>query len=196
MRNPILTCLLGAFFGFSPGAHAQDFGLGVQASLGLVKGGDLKTIASGLPVAFGVQANFAPRENLLIKPRLEAWFFSQAHQNLTGAPLAQAIDTKVKAQTIGADVLYRFSGDLANLSLGAGAYLIRWNIDSTDRLSDASGDTLVQSSSSSWTRPGFALVGTWSFSKHLEAEARWISSSEGYQKLSNNLLLGGVAWRF
>ena len=93
-------------------------------------------------------------------------------------------------------MLYRFGGTLANLSLGAGAYLIRWGIDSTDRLSDAGGNTFVQNSSSSWTRPGLALVGTWKLSSHLDVEARWVSSSEGYQKLSNNVLLGGVAWRF
>jgi len=83
----------------------------------------------------------------------------------------------------------------AGLAVGAGACRVRWNLDSTDRLIDASGTTFEQNSSSSWTRPGFGLIGTWRFSPHLEAEARWISSDEGCQKLSNNLFLGGVAWR-
>ena len=196
MKLPLATCLLGALLGFCPGAHAGDLGLGVQADLGLAKGGDLHVTTSGLPIAFGAQANFVVRNDLLVKPRLEVWLFSQAHQDLAGAPLAQSIDTKVQAQMIGADVLHRFSGRFADLALGAGLYLIRWRIDSTDRLTDASGDLFAQGSSSSWTRPGLALAGTWRLSEHLGLEARWISSSEGYQKLSNNLLLGGVAWRF
>jgi len=196
MKHPITSCLLGALLGLSTAAQAQDLGLALQADLGLAKGGDLKVTASGLPVALGAQANFVVRKDILIKPRLEAWFFGQGRQDLAGAPLAQTIHTKVQAQMAGADVLYRFSGKFAPLALGAGAYLVRWRIASSDTLSDAGGDSFAQSSSSTWTRPGLALAGAWRLSSHLELEARWISSSEGYQKLSNNLLLGGAAWRF
>jgi len=197
MKHHLFPCLLGAILGFSPGLQARDLGLGVQASVGLAKGGDLSvTAGGGLPLAFGAQANLQVREHLLVKPRIEAWLFSQAHQQGTATPFAQKIDTKVQAQMAGADLLYTFDGRLGNLSAGAGAYLVRWNLDSTDRLTDAAGNTFEQSSSSSWTRPGFGLIATWRFSPHLEAEARWISSDEGYQKLSNNLFLGGVAWRF
>ena len=86
-------------------------------------------------------------------------------------------------------------GVKASVGLAAGACLVRWNLDRTDRPNDASGNTFEQNRSSSWTRPGFGLIGTWRFSPRLEAEARWITCGEGSQKPSNNHFLGGVAWR-
>jgi hypothetical protein len=166
--------------------------------VGLVKGGDLHvTAGGGLPLAVGAQADIrVHQDQFLVKPRIEAWFFSQAHQSSASGALSQQIDTKVQAQMAGADVLYRFTGKAGKLAAGAGLYLVRWSVDSTDRLGDAAGDTLEQSGTSSWVRPGFGLIATWTWSRHLDFEARWITSNEGYQKLQNNLLLGGVAWRF
>ena len=198
MNAKVAAGLLGAWAGLCLPVHAQVIGYGVQASVGLVKGGDLHaTAGSGLPLAIGAQADVLVRQDrFLVKPRIEAWFFSQAHQSSAGATLSQQVDTKVQAQMAGADVLYRFAGKAGKLAAGAGLYLVRWSVDSTDRMGDAAGDTLQQSGTSSWVRPGFGLIGTWTCSRHLDLEARWITSNEGYQKPQINLFLGGVAWRF
>ena len=80
--------------------------------------------------------------------------------------------------------------------MGGGVYLIRWAVDSTDRVTDGAGNSFVQSGKSSWYREGLGLIATCRLSRHMDLEARWVTSHDGYENLRTNLALGGLSWRF
>ena len=196
MRGNLALGTLLAFAGLCASANAQDSGFGAQAALGLGQSGDLHvTSGKALPLAFGIHQDCPLGEYFLVKPRAEAWFFPMGHQLIVASPLSQQIDTKVRAQMAGADILYRFGGT-GPLAVGGGVYLIRWAVDSTDRVTDGAGNSFVQSGKSSWYREGLGLIATCRLSRHMDLEARWVTSHDGYENLRTNLALGGLSWRF
>ena len=174
----------------------DKWSLGMQGGLALPSGDDLRiTTGSGVNLTAGVHATWIFTETSELRPRFDFAMLSRGQQDVA-TPLVQHLDTKVQGFSTGCDYLYRFDGQQGRWAAGAGLYLIRWSIDSTNRVSVPGSGVAQASGSSHWTREGLGLLGTYRVSHHLEAEARWISSHYGYENLPARFGTLGLLWRF
>lgn len=192
----LAAALIGLLAGNGLAAEGMPIrlGFGVQGGLVLPSGDDLRmTAATGMDL--GVHITWAVNDFNEIRPRLELISFAKGHQDVS-APLVQHLDTNVQGFAMGCEYLYRINGYSGRWATGGGLYLIRWSVDSTNRVSTVGGGVTQASSSSHWTREGLGLVGTYRMTPRLEAEARWISSHYGYQNLPARFATLGLLWRF
>ncbi len=174
----------------------KDLSLGVQGGLALPTGDDLSiTTGSGLSLDVGIHATWALDTSSDLRTRLDLLTFAQGHQDVA-APLVQHLDTRVQGLALGCEYLYRFNGSTGRWGAGAGLYLIRWSVDSTNRVTVAGAGIAQSTGTSHWTREGLGLVGSYRITPRLEAEARWVSSHYGYENLPARLGTLGLLWRF
>ncbi|MBP1629037.1 MAG: hypothetical protein H6Q00_3512 [Holophagaceae bacterium] len=198
-RASILSISLGLSLGLGQVEAAESLpgcSFGIQAGVAIPAGRDLGvTVGSRLNGAVGVHATWSIGDHHGIRPRLDLWDFSQGHQEVL-TPFAQQIETKVQGIALGGEYLYRPGGLRGRLAAGGGLYLIRWSVDSTNRLDGSTGGTAQASGTSHWTRDGVGLVVSFRLTPRLDGEARWIFSSYGYEDLPANLCTAGLLWRF
>jgi hypothetical protein len=175
-----------------PGA----LGYGAQGALVFPNGEDLRiTTGSGLSLDLGIHATWTLDTSSELRPRLDLLTFAQGRQDVT-TPLVQHLETKVQGLSLGCEYLYRFQGSAGRWGAGAGLYLIRWSVDSTNRVTVAGAGVAQNTGTSHWTREGLGLVGTYRITPHLEGEARWISSHYAYENLPARFGTLGLLWRF
>ncbi len=192
----LAATLIGLLVGQGLGAQSMSnrMSLGLQGGLALPSGDDLRlTAGTGLDV--GVHATWALDTSSDLRTRLDLLTFAQGHQDVA-APLVQHLDTKVQGLALGCEYLYRFNGSAGRWGAGAGLYLIRWSVDSTNRVTVAGAGIAQSAGTSHWTREGLGLVGSYRITPRLEAEARWISSHYGYENLPARMGTLGLLWRF
>ena len=160
----------------------NSLALGVQGGLALPAGDDLRiTTGPGLNLTAGIHATWALDASSTVRPRLDLLSFAAGHQDAS-TPLVQHLDTSVQGVALGCEYLYRIQGARGRWAAGAGLYLIRWSVASSNQIS-AAGGVAQASGSSHWTRQGLGLVASCRIAPRLAAEARWISSHYGYQNL-------------
>lgn len=174
----------------------KTLGFGVQAGLAVPAGDDLRiTTGSGLSPAIGIHAIWNLNEFHGLRPRLDLWSLSRGHQEVL-APQTQRMDTKVEGIALGVEYLFRPGGHQGRWAAGAGLYLIRWSVESTNELIAPIGEATRATGTSHWTREGLGLVASCRLTPRLDVEARWISSHYGYENLPANLGTVGLLWRF
>jgi len=195
MRAALLVAFGLSLTGFAAEAlRASDAPrFGVQAGLAVPSGRDLSvTTGSGTGLDLGLHATWELADRHVIRPRVDLWVFTQGHQ-VVQAPKAQRIDTKVQGLALGGDYLFRPTNKWA---VGAGLYLIRWSVESSNQLSFPGAVKAQATGTSHWNRLGLGLMGTYRLAPRLEAEARCISSQYGYENLPARLCTAGLLWRF
>jgi len=181
-------------------SHATDapkaLQLGIQAGFAIPAGDDLRiTTGSALNPALGIHLTWEVGESYVLRPRLDLWRFTRGYQQAL-TPQPQEIRTKVSAWALGGDYLFRPGGYRGRWTVGAGLYLIRWSVESTNQLSFGEAGVARAAGTSRWTRVGFGPVATYRLSAHVEAEARFVFSRYGYEDLVANLGTVGFLYRF
>ena len=170
--------------------------------MSIPSGEDLKlTTGSGLNLDLGVHATWQFNRSEDIRPRLDLLTFSGGHQDAL-TPLVQHLDTKVQGLSLGTEFLYHV-GDSSRVeprngpwAVGAGVYLIRWSVDSTNQVGLPGAGSTQASGTRHWTRMGYGLVSSYRLTPRLEAEARWIASHYGYENLPARFGTIGLLWHF
>lgn len=174
----------------------KEFNWGVQAGATVPTSSDLRiTTRGGLSPSLGFHLTWAIDEYHSLRPRLDFWSFGEGKQEVT-TPLLQQIETKVQGLNLGLEYVRHFGCRHERWSAGAGAYLIRWSVKSTNRLAFPGGGTVQATGTSDWLRPGLGLLGGCRITRHLQIEARWISSQYGYEDLPAHLGTVGLLWNF
>ena len=196
---PWLVPLLGLVLGTSQAWGTDGPGpvaCGIQAGLAFPAGDDLKiTTGSGLNPALGIQVNWSLDNGDDLRARLDALAFTPGQQEVQ-VPLRQRIETRVQAQAMGGEYLFRPGGRQGRWALGAGLYLIRWSVASTNTLFMGGQDPVQGRGMSRWTRESLGLVGSRRLTRRLDAEIRWLSSHYGYQNLPVYFGTAGLLWHF
>ena len=198
MKAPLLAAF--GLFLMAPRAVAApvpgSLSFGFQGGLALARGDDLRvTTGSGLSLELGAHATWDLDGLQALRPRLDLLTFREGHQNVK-APLPQQMDTKVRGLALGGEYLFRPGGRESRWAAGPGLYLVRWSVESINRVTLPSAGTAQASGTSHWTRAGFGLAGTGRLTPHLEAEARWTFSHYGYENLPVSLGTVGLLFRF
>lgn len=163
---------------------------GLQVAL-LSGGGDLSTTASG---GFSLGAFYHRRldEKQGLRFTLDSLSFGKATQNAPSAGLQQTVDTTVKAMSIGAE--YRRIREA--WSFGAGPAYVHWTVDSTNRVANTGGQSVVRTGSADWWKPGFQASVGYAFNPHLALEGRFLASKYGYEDAAVQVLSLQLAWTF
>jgi len=194
----ILPMILGLVLA-GPRAEAADGPVlipGLQAALALPMGEDLRlTTGSGPCPIIGLHATWILDEHQALRPRLDLMFFDRDRQEVA-EPLPQRIDTRVQGTALGVEYLYRPQGNEGRWAVGAGLYLIRWSVTSTNRIRVPGSGTTETSGTARWTREGLGLVTTWRLTPRLDLEGRWIASHYGYENLPARLGTIGLLFHF
>lgn len=165
----------------------REFSFGLQAGAAVPTGDDLRvTTGSAANLCAGIHATWHIDEFHSLRPRLELWAFGRGEQEVA-LPQAQRIETRVQGIALGTEYLFHPATRRERWSVGAGLYLIRWSVKSTNELSFPDSGTVRASGTSSWLRPGAGLVGCFRLTSHLQVEARWLSSRYGYEDLPARL---------
>jgi hypothetical protein len=168
----------------------------IQAGLAFPAGNDLKiTTGSGLNPALGIQMNWSLNDGDDLRTRLDAFAFTQGRQEVQ-VPLIQTLETKIQAQALGEEYLFRPGGLQGRWTVGAGLYLVHWSVASTNSLSISGQGTVQGKGTSRWTREGLGLVASCRLTHRLDAEVRWLSSHYGYQNLPVYFGTAGLNWHF
>jgi len=169
---------------------------GIQVGLAIPAGVDLRiTTGPGLNSAFGMHATWDVNEFHGFRPRLDVWTFSRGDQEAL-IPQPQHLETWVQGIALGVDYLYRHGGHEGRWAAGAGLYLIRWSVESTNRIGTPTTGTVLVAGNSHWIREGLGLVASYRLTSRLDAEAHWISSHYGYENLPAHLGTVGFLWHF
>jgi hypothetical protein len=181
-------------------AEAEDFikeyNWGAQVGAAVPTSRDLRiTTRGGLSPSLGIHLTWAIDEYHSLRPRLDFWSFGEDQQEVT-TPLVQKIETRVQGLTLGLEYVRHFGSRHERWSAGAGAYLIRWSVKSTNGLTFPGGGIVQATGTSDWLRPGLGLLGGCRITQHLQLEVRWISSRYGYEDLPAHLGTAGLLWNF
>ena len=189
------SLLLALWLGGSGLQAGEQDPWGLQVGLTTPVGSDLTTTTKkGLNPTLGVHSDWSWTAGQTLRARLELAWVQQGRQTSSNAILAQEMLTKVSSIALGAD--YLFQVPRANRwALGGGLSLIRWSVDSTNRLQQNNG-LFVPSGNSSWTRMGQNLVVSYRQSRHVEAELRFIASHYGYENQPTRTVSCNVLWHF
>jgi len=193
--NVIVLVALGLAGG--PGLRASEpLRWGVQLGLAQPGSGDLKvTAGSGLHATLGFHGEWALDEQQALRGRLDLTFFARGYQQGQAPGLSQELWTRVTADSLGAEYLFRPNALGGRWALGAGLYAIRWTVDSTQRL-QTSGGTFAPSGSSTWTRQGLGVLAGYRWTSHAETELRFVTSHLGYQNQPARSTSLSLLWHF
>ncbi len=129
----------------------------------------------------------------MVRGRAELGFFGKGTQVSDTPGLHQDMTTTVKNASLGAEYVFRPEWQRGRWSVGAGLYLIRWTVDSTNRLVTPVG-AFTPSGSTTWTRQGLGVLAGYRWTERVELEFRIVSSHYGQENqptrvASLNLLL-------
>lgn len=192
----VLPLVPGLFAGslYSRAADAPRWG--AQVGLAFPLQSDLQvTSGSGLNPTVGAHLDWAVGKCAALRTRGDLGWFSSANRTGTDPAFQQSIHTHVRNAALGEEILFRPNVLGQAWVVGAGVYLIRWTVDSTNQLDTASG-SFTPSGSSSWNREGLALLAGYEWNRHTETELRFISSHYGYQNLPARMATLNLVWTF
>lgn len=182
---------------FPPPAHPEPrFSFGIRGSFCL-RENDLKLTSGTFPnFAAGAFGQFRLGRSQQIRPVGEWWSFTPGVQLSDQPARKQTINTQVSAVVAGGEYVYRLGGFVNRFSVGGGAYLARWSVDSVNSVTLIPSGTARASGTSQWNRMSEGALVNFRISRRLELESRWIHSSYGYERLPVNVVLLGAGWRF
>ena len=167
---------------------------GLQVGMGLADSNDLKvTTGPGLNPSLGVVGEWQFLKDQALRLRVEFGFFNEGTQVSEAPGLHQEMTTTVKNASLGAEYVLRPAWQGGRWSVGGGLYLIRWTVDSTNRLVTPAG-SFTPSGSTTWTRQGLGVLAVYQLTERAELEFRIVSSHYGQENqptrvASLNLLL-------
>lgn len=167
---------------------------GLQVGLGQAASPDLQvTTGVGPSLTFDAFGEWRYRENQALRLPVEFGFFNQGTQVSEAPGLHQEMTTSVKHASMGAEYVVRPAWQGGRWSVGGGLYLIRWTVDSTNRLVTPAG-SFTPSGSSTWTRQGLGVMAGYRWTDRAELQFRIVSSHYGQENqparmASLNLLL-------
>lgn len=174
--------LVAVFGSVEAAAEAPRFGVQVHGSLPL---GDLKEAVDSKPgVGAGAHMTFDLGGGHMLRPRFDAVFFPEGTRD--------AVKTKARDLSLGADYLYFPGGKPEGLYLTAGLGLHRWTVDTN---APAFGFSTSQSSS----RFGVAAGLGFAFNPAVGAELRYVHTKFANQTAWDPTapsLQAGVTFRF
>ena len=119
--------------------------------------------------------------------------FARGDQEFRSPAYTQAISTKVANQTLG--LAYLAAIPESPWAIGAGLYLIHWEVTSDDRVERPQGG-LAGHGISHWTRQGLGLLASYHWSGHLETQFQFIASHYGYQNQPTRAANLNMFWHF
>lgn len=187
------VALLPVVFGL-PLRAAEPMRWGLQVGLSLAASNDLKlTTGLGPRLTYGAFAEWQLREDQALRVPVEFGFFNEGTQVSEAPGLHQELTTWVKHASLGVEYVVRPAWQGGRWSVGGGLYLVRWTVDSTNRLVTPAG-SFTPSGSSTWTRQGLGVLAGYRWTEHAELEVRILSSHYGQENqlarvASLNLLL-------
>jgi len=181
-RLSAALALAVAFGSVEATAEAPRFGLQVHGSLPL---GDLKEAVDSKPgVGAGAHLTFDLGGGHMLRPRFDAVFFPEGTRD--------AVKTKARDLSLGADYLYFPGGRPEGFYLTAGLGLHRWTVDTA-------APVLGISASQSSSRFGYAAGLGFVFNPTVGAELRYVHSQYANQTAwdpTAPLLQAGLTFRF
>ena len=190
-------CIILIFLSLTDGCLLeadQPFRWGAQAGLNAPLPSDLRlTAGSGLNPALGLNVDWMLPGGQTLRSRLDLGFFSRATQAYAVPGLQQTLTTQVRNEALGEEYLYRPGS--GPWSFGAGLYLIRWRVASTDSLVTPQG-VFTASSTSSWTRQGLGLITDYRLDRHSDLELSVLSSHYGYENQPARVAALNFLWHF
>ena len=170
---------------------------GVQAGLTVPLQGDLRstTGASASNPNLGFHADWILWDGAVLRTRLDVGLFSSADRTSTTPAFQQTLHTRVRDGAMGAEYLFRPCAEVPVFAVGAGVYLIQWNVNTTNTMV-ASGGSFAPASSSTWTREGLGVLALYRWNRHAETELKVIYSHYGYENLATRMVTLNVLWNF
>jgi len=169
---------------------------GVQAGLTVPLQSDLRvTTGDGANPTLGFHADWALRGGAVLRTRLDVGLFSSADRSSATPAFQQTLHTRVRAGVMGAEYLLRPSDEVPVFTVGAGLYLIQWNVNSTNTMITPTG-SFAPESSSTWTREGLGVLALYRWNRHAETELKVIFSHYGYENLATRMVTLNVLWNF
>ena len=168
--------------------------LGLELGLAIPAARDLKLPTGPSPApSLGLLGEYPLGEAQKFRARVEWTFFPQGTQVSDSPGLRQQLDTSVKSESLAVDYLVHPSWLNRRWFLGVSAGLVRWTVDSSNRLETPAG-VFAPSGSSHWTRAQWGVLSNYQWTDRAELEFRFMASHFGQQNLparvaSLNLLL-------
>ena len=170
---------------------------GVQAGLSVPLQSDLR-VTTGDSVnnpTVGFHADWALRGGAILRTRLDLGLFSSADRSSNTPAFQQDLHTRVRAGIMGVEYLLRPSAEVPVFTVGAGVYLIQWNVNSTNTMVTPDG-AFAPVSSSTWTREGLGVLALYRWDRHAQTELKVIFSHYGYENLATRMVTLNVLWNF
>ena len=170
---------------------------GVQAGLTVPLQSDLQ-VTTGATVnnpTLGFHADWALRGGAVLRTRVDVGLFASADRSSATPAFQQTLHTRVRAGVMGAEYLFRPSAEVPVFTVGAGVYLIQWNVNSTNVMVTPTG-VFAPESSSTWTREGLGVLALYRWNRHAETELKVICSHYGYENLATRMVTLNVLWNF
>ncbi len=169
---------------------------GLQLGLAVPSSNDLRvTTGAGLNPTLGAHGEWRFNQKHALRVRIDLQGFNRGEQVSDSPGVHQEIGTKVRNKSLGGEYLQQLPFDGQRWSLGAGLHLVRWTVASTSRI-EQPGGAFAFSSTSSWTRQGQSLFGSYRWDKRTELELRLMSSHYGYQNQPARTLSLNLLWHF
>ncbi len=173
-------------------AAADPWTWGFQAGFVAPLQSDLRVTAGG-GVDLGLHADWGIRRDGALRSRLDFAFFGSRDRTSVAPALWQDLHTRVRNAALGEEYLFRPSLLGGRLDFGAGLYLIRWTVHSTNSLVPPGG-SFTPSGSSSWTRQGLGLLAGYRWNRRMECELRAVASHYGYENQPARFINMNVIW--
>jgi hypothetical protein len=157
---------------------------------------DLKlTTGSGLNLGLGAHADWLFRQDQILRARIDFECFGEGRQLSDMPGLHQEMRTTVKNESLGMEYIYHPPWQGGRWSAGAGICLIRWTVDSSNRLETSDG-LFTPSGTSTWTREGLSLHAGYRLNPQAEIELRMVNSHYGYENQPTSVIALNLLWHF
>jgi hypothetical protein len=153
------------------------------------------TTSPGFAPSLGVFCTGVLGPEQALRVRYEWTLLAQGTQVSDGPGLHQEIATTVHAQSLSLDYLVRPGAMGSRWSLGGSLSLIRWDVDSSNRLTTPGG-VFAPSGRASWTRAGLGLLAGYRLTDRAEVEFRYVASHFGQENLPARLASLNLLLRF
>ena len=187
----VMLCLL-----IGAPARAADPSLGAQVASVLPTSPDLKLTTESTSGAVGLHLNLPLAGGLVVRPRLDAQFFSPGHQHTQDALMEQDLRTRVRTLGLGVDALVPVLGLSEALRGGVSVQELRWQVASVNTVQVLTGGSSEVAGTSTWWRFAWGPVLTFQVSAQVEIEGRLMLSRYGQENQPANTAALGVLWHF
>ena len=193
-----LVCVLFSLLAGMPLLRAAEDAMraGAQVTVGVPTSPDLKLTTGSPGGGIGVHLTWPLGPVLVLRPRLDAQWFSQGRQRSQAGGLDQELQTRVSSLGPGADLLLALPGLGSGTRLGLSIQELRWQVASVNTLRTASGGSSEVAGTSTWWRFAWGPVVTYQVNNQLELEGRLSLSRYGQENQPAHTAALGVLWHF